>query len=277
MVKKATIENSDNNIKSNEFSKRQFGKIKDSNNRIVHKKKSNTDEKDKKIEGEKSKIESENINKSYTRVLFWFVGIIVVLGLVFFIARDYFKGLNEFEYEGLKFVKEKFGEIPIYRYSYNLKLRTTTGQFVTENSKMVELYLRGDPRKNQVPIGGEIDIFSKGKDVFLSIGDNEIPKCDYSIIAVSSFSSLMVQNDIESKVGTSDKEIVKNDKLDYITCENKPNNPVIWIKTASKTQVTKKGENCYIMEVNNCETLPAMEKFMVQAIIDAKEKAINSN
>ena len=37
MVKKGIIENSDNNSK--EFSKGQFGKTKEANNRIVHKKK----------------------------------------------------------------------------------------------------------------------------------------------------------------------------------------------------------------------------------------------
>ena len=232
-------------------------------------------EKEGNKEGVNESLESVNnskidANKNNLKVLYWVLGIVIVLVLIFFISSSYFKSLNKFNYEGLTFIKEKFGEIPIFHYVYTAKIRKITGFVTTENDRKVELYLRGDPRKNEVPVEGEIDILSNSKDVFISITDDEIAKCDYSIIAVSSFSSLMAQNGIKTKVGTSNEKISQRDKLEYITCVNKPDNPVIWMRTSDKTKITKLGENCYVLEINDCESLPVMEKFMVQAIIDAK-------
>jgi|SRR3989344_4396267 len=211
----------------------------------------------------------------HNKELYWVLGIMASLVVVFLISLSYFKSLNKFDYEGLTFTKEKFGEIPIFHYSYTAKISKITGFVTTERDRKVELYLRGDPRKNEVPVQGEINILSNSRDVFISISDDEIAKCDYSIIAVSSFSSLMAQNGIKTRVGTSSEKISERDKLEHITCVNKPNNPVIWMRTSDKTKITKLSENCYVIEVNNCESLPAMEKLMVQTILNAKEKNKN--
>ena len=228
---------------------------------------------------EKGKIENVNIEKPKRNVnkeLYWVLGIMAVLVVVFLISLSYFRSLNKFDYEGMAFTKEKFGEIPIFHYSYTARTSKITGFVTTERDRKVELYLRGDPRKNEVPVQGEIDVLSNGRDVFLSISDDEIAKCDYSIIAVSSFSSLMSQNGIKTKVGTSSEKISERDKLEYITCVNKPNNPVIWMKTSDKTKITKLSENCYVMEISNCDSLPAMEKFIVEAILDAKKRTMQN-
>ena len=71
-------------------------------------------------------------------------------------------------------------------------------------------------------------------------------------------------------------ESAKANNLTWINCEKYPESAVILIKKGEETKITKTGENCYLISANNCETLPAMEKFVVQSLVDARERAKSS-
>ncbi len=220
--------------------------------------------------------EEETIEKVSTkklnRELLWVFGVMAGLIIIFLISYSVFQSEKKFEYEGLKFTKEMFGEIPLYHYYYIGKVKTPTG---VEQNKKVDIFLRNDPRENNVSIEGEI-IFPLGKDVFVGVGDEGVTECDYSIIGIASLSSFLSQNGITAKGGSTDLEVSKATELDYIACDKYPAHAVILINGGEETHIKKTADNCYEITVNNCETLPAIEKFIIQSVLDAKDRRIAS-
>src|SRR3989344_265330 len=128
---------------------------------------------DKEENKEKKEKREKNLNKGIiNRQL-----MIILLGMgaliiIFLISSAVFQSLNKFEYNGLTFTKEKFGQIPVYHYYYFLKSKQ--GQLIKYN-----LYLRIDPRKNNVSVDGEI-LLKDDRSVYLSINTTGLTQCEYS-------------------------------------------------------------------------------------------------
>lgn len=201
--------------------------------------------------------------KSDSAVMIWaFTAIVVVFLLSFFMFRN----IGIYDYEGLKFIKEKFGKISVYHYYY--LYNDETGQLVQNN-----IYLRTNPERNHVPIEGKI-VFPKGKFVYVSINGTYLENCaEQSGIALSTLSSFITNAGLNVKGATlanTTESNMNNATIPYITCENKPNNPVIEIQNGDKSQIIN--ENlCYRIYISKCEdVLPATEKFIMQSIVDAK-------
>lgn len=217
---------------------------------------------------EKSNKKTEEINLPSNKELYWTLGIIVSLIVIFLLASAFFKSLGSFEYEDMTFKKDKFGEIPIFLYTYNT--------IQAGKTNVINVVLRFDPRKNKVPIYGEIDL-NHGGQIFLSIGSEGLEQCEYSIISVSTLSSFLASNGFKVQGATLNKEEAENLNITYATCEEFSQNTVIQILSGEKTQIVREPENCYTITVANCEILPAFEKFTVQSIIDAKKRSTNSS
>ena len=80
------------------------------------------------------------------------LGIIIFVGfllVIYFVASSIFQGLNEFEYRGLSFTKERFDQLEVYHHYYFFKAPETK-QLIRYN-----LYLKVDPRENKVPFEGD--------------------------------------------------------------------------------------------------------------------------
>ena len=214
--------------------------------------------------------------------------------LLFLLAHSLFQSLKTFEYQGLKFTKEKFGNIPLYYYYYYTNPDYATGNVVSgEGPRMINLYLRHDPRTNKVPVEGDLE-FERGKPVYVTLNAEGLTECPYSTLALAGLASFFSQNGFELKAGVSDKAEAEKDNLDYITCEQYPDNAVILVKSGDETSIKRKtktvytavegkltGEsveytNCYTITVANCEILQATEKFMTHSIIDAKARGSSS-
>jgi len=185
------------------------------------------------------------------------IGLIVLLLGIYFIMSE----LNKVEYKGLAFAKERFGEIPVYRYSYFFN--DNQGQLIKYN-----LFLRNDPRTNTVPIEGEIAL---GGNIYISINSTGLNDCKESSIAVASLAAFIINNQLTLVAGTPDLEESKANNVSHITCEIYQNNPVILIQAGEETKIVREN-NCYRINVANCDINPAIEKFEVQTIIDAKKR-----
>ena len=66
----------------------------------------------------------------------------------------------------------------------------------------------------------------------------------------------------------------KRDK--WVTCENQPGNRVVEILKGNETKVSIE-RNCYRIEVADCQILEAVEKLIVQSIVDARKVPIKVN
>ena len=238
----------------------------------------------------KENISSQKKQKKDNQ-LYWVFGAMAGLIILFLLAYSFFQSLNKFEYKGMSFTKTKFGEIPMYYYYFFTNTPTTTGKVISE-PKMINLYLRNDPRENNIPIDGEIELL-QGKFIYVGINATELKQCGYTSVALANFKSFFMANGFTVKGGVPDETEAERDNLEYVTCEKYPNNPVIIIQSGDETKIQRKKSgikniirsesgireeiektNCYIMTVNNCEILQATEKFTVQSILDAKARQV---
>ena len=198
------------------------------------------------------------------------LGVLIFLGvliLVFVIASAYFKSLNSFEYEGLTFSKQRIGEIPLFHHSYYIKAQD--GKLIKYN-----LYLRNDPRENDVPIEGiPSKLLLPGAVSYLSVNSEGLGECKYSPLAVASISSFMSDNQMKVIAGNLDFWQAGANRDKWVTCENQQGNRVVEILKGNQTKVSIK-DNCYRIEVNDCRILEAVEKLEVQSVADIRRATL---
>lgn len=219
-----------------------------------------------------SQDKGEKKEQKYNKELYIVLGAMVFLIIVFFASYFIFNSLNIFEYEGLTFTKEKFGEIPVYHYYYFYDFDGKKYQY--------NLYLRNDPRENTVPIIGaaiqeEIE-FPIGNVVYISLDPNEsIVGCEYSSVGLSNLASFFVNNQLKVKSASTIKEVAEENNIEYATCKTHPADNVIIIKSGNETQVIREKDSCTIIQIADCQVLEAMEKFQLEALLDSRERGFS--
>lgn len=192
-------------------------------------------------------------------------GVLLFLGgiiAVFLLASSYFKSLNQFEYQGLAFTKESLGQIIVYHHNYYFK--------VADKLINYNLYLRHDPRYNNVTVSGERSrLLAPGAVVYVSVNGEGLQECRYGPLAVGSISSFLSDNQM-TVIGANLNFWDAGAKRDeWVTCQNRPGNRVVEILKGNETNVHIEN-NCYRISVANCHILEAIEKLEVQSIIDAQ-------
>jgi hypothetical protein len=204
-----------------------------------------------------------DVKKKFDKEAAMIIAGIAILAIVFLAFYFGFRNLGKVNYEGLSFTPERFGKLIVYHYAY--MFNSSTGQMYEYN-----LYLRVNPKENTVPISGEEIEFSLGKANYISINATDL-KCDDTIAASASLAEFMRNNMLTVKGATPNYDEAKANNITFATCENITKSPVIMIKPGTETKVTIE-KNCYTIEVANCEIRAAIEKFIVQSILDAKER-----
>ncbi len=226
-------------------------------------KKKNTENQEE-IKAENKETESNFTKEKENSQIYWTIGIMISLILVFLISYYIFHSLRNFEYEDIKFSKEKFGELDVYRHSYLIK--NLNGE-----DKVFTLYLRLDPRENKVPVEEEIE-FRLGNKAYISVNSTGLLGCPYSAPAIGSLSSFLAGNGFEVNSAVPDEQEAREIGVPFADCSFTQNRNVIIIESGESTEITKTTDYCYNIKVNNCEILDAIEKFEVQSIIDARAR-----
>lgn len=204
--------------------------------------------------------------KRLLRELLYILAFMVLLVILFVVVSFVFKSFNTFEYEGMTFTKERLGEIPIFHYYY---------YFNNKDERLVQynLYLRNDPRDNNILFeGGEI-FLEREKVVFLTIEkDENLNNCPYGVLGIANLVSFLNDNDYLTESGNPDFHDAKTNEETWVTCETHALNPVIKIVKGEESKLSVDG-NCYEIAVATCEEfLPSTENFILQIIIDARER-----
>lgn len=200
-------------------------------------------------------------NKKIQISWMWWALVVFVVGFILFYVV--FSKIGTFEYEGLAFDKQAYGkELTLYHHSY----------FYTYNKQTYKnnVYLRFDPRENRIPVSDEI-LFIKGRTVYLGINNTNIINCSESQIAIGTISQFFANNQFDLKLGTPDINESKERKQPHIDCQKADDNTVIIIQNSDKTNIVKQRDSCYFINVNQCEIQPAVEKFIVNSLIDTRE------
>lgn len=183
--------------------------------------------------------------------------------MVFLFFYFVFSKIGTFEYKGLAFDKQAYGDkLILYHHTY----------FYTYNKQTYKnnVYLRFDPRENNVGSDAKI-LFNKGRTVYLGINNTDIINCSDSQIAIGTLSQFFANNQFDLKIGNPDLNQSKEKKQIYVDCNKSKENNVIIIQNSDKTEITKKSDGCYTINVNQCQIQQAVEKFIVNALIDTRE------
>lgn len=198
------------------------------------------------------------------RILFYVLGVALALVVIYFAFSYFVKEINNFEYEGLAFSIERNGNIPLYKYFYYYTAKN--GQLIKYN-----LYLKIDPRENNVPVEVNNIYFPEGKFVYISVNSTNLQQCSGSASAIADLGSFLRDNQFTVRTATPDEKRAEQvEGLRYATCETNPENPVIYIHEGEESIITNPSGYCYDLSVSNCEVLKVIEKFRVQTILDAK-------
>jgi hypothetical protein len=194
-------------------------------------------------------------------VILAFVGFLIVL----FIATSlFFKAQNRFTYEGLLFTKERYGELPVFHYYYYFS--NSAGQLIQYN-----LYLQNDPRTNNVTVIGDPVDLSK-KTVYVTLDDSYPETCRENLAGLVDLGLFLNENQFTVVSSLMNKTRAEDENKQYITCERKPDAEVIELKGGNETSIVVKG-NCHQIIIGpDCQVRPAIEKFKLQIIIEARAK-----
>jgi hypothetical protein len=201
---------------------------------------------------------------------YWVLSVMGIMIGILIVSSLIFQSFNNFEYENLAFSKERFGEIPVYRHSYFIS-SPITGEVTTKYN----LFLRKDPRKVEVPITGDIEYPSSGF-VYLSVNATGLLDCKDSSIAVAGLTAFMSNNQLLVRGASPDKEQAEKAGAWYVSCDERPvetDNLAIIIQKGEETKIEKVSDDCFIIDISQCEILDALEKFEVQSILDALKRA----
>jgi len=206
----------------------------------------------KKIEGDKNKKIEEKENKQ----LLWIFGIIIFFFVVFFGTYFYLQSLKSFEYANIDWVIENHGGTKFYH-----------GKFLAfNNPKLIyNLYLRNDPRKNNVYTEGDFSFFKR--ETFISFSP-EVDRCreDIPIVVVTLASFLNSAVGVENlEPSTTDPQVYYNTGRNFADCNSIGGGVVIEMGESSVTQ-SEKNPYCYTIKINNCEDIKPIEKFVIETI-----------
>lgn len=199
----------------------------------------------------KNKIEENSKQQNKIIVGFFiFVGVVAIV-ITAWIFISYMG--SHVSYRGIEF--DVVDEIAPYRITLPINAGGgITGSVVKEND--FYFYLRNDPRDLEA-IEFDADIVFL-KDMVLSMPDSLHCEGD-SIISIANLARLY---QVLGTIVIKDENAGCDDQGRYVFLE---------IQEGEETKITQTGPSCYLISVNNCEILPATEKFMVESFIEVKK------
>jgi hypothetical protein len=211
----------------------------------------------------------EKSQNSEENQIFWICIVVIAVFAIFFGAYYYFNDFSRFNHAGVKWTIEKYADPEdkddVLKLYYT---RFTSFQYPELN---YNLWLRNDPRTNNVPVKGNLDEFKYGG--FFSFTP-EVDECRGDIVG-----SLMTFNDFLrnvvgmkelSSTGTTSWEVFKNDEEGrriFADC-SLSNRGVFIFQLGESHSIVQSEENpfCYTITLKNCNDIKPIEKFMIETI-----------
>jgi hypothetical protein len=210
----------------------------------------NTDKQDKEMNVGKTLRAREN------RQLIWVFVIIVGVFAIFLGTYFYVQGLKTFEFSGVDWIKEEYRDFDLYHSRFPI----IYGGEVVAN---YNLYLRNDPRENDVPAEVDIGFWS---DVVIS-HEKEAGQCSGAVRVTGDLSMFLgafpIINNITGAV--NDPVVADNLDLEFADCSSAINRTVIMIQKSESPSIVAQGD-CYILNIGQCENVETIEKFMIKMV-----------
>ncbi len=205
----------------------------------------------------------EVVMRGEDKTLIW---VLVVVAIVFgAILIPYFihQSAKTFTYDSIDWQVKDMGQLHIFH-----------GRFLslTIPNLHYNIFLRTDPRENNVSVSGKLNSYKYGGAISLS---PSVDKCrgDLSRVMLDLSAFLKQGVGVGPILSASDNQtIAKRTGRPYITCENTFNRTVVVVRIG-KENVAQDSNNhyCYTIYADNCEDSKSVEKFMVRAVKDFRD------
>lgn len=220
----------------------------------------------KKIESKR--IIQENPNKTVETQFFWLVSIIILIILAFvFVPVLYHQIFEKFEYAGVKFEKIKEGQLTFYHGQFPIIYK---GNF----SAIYNVYLRNDPRNNNIPINTNLTLSQK---VSISL-NNDVHLCEDMMLGQSELGKFISAFPFVKNVtaGVYNTSVAKEYNVSQITCKNASKDNTVLVIQLSDTPSIEMGEkdNCYLINIGQCKYLESAERYVVGAMAQINGKPL---
>lgn len=226
----------------------------------VEKKKVKKAEKETEV---KEEVVSEVVKEKESRTLIWFFLVVAVVFASFLVPYFWVESSKVFQFAGVDWVIEDYDYLEIFH-----------GRFVslTNPNLNYNVFLRTDPRENDVFVEGRLDDFKYGGVVSLS---PEVDACrgELSRVMLDLSAFLMTGvgvGPIES--GSTSEEVALQTGRMFANCENVDDRTVVVVDIGeSGVYKSEVNPNCYVIYARDCNDAVSVEKFMVQTVIDFRE------
>ncbi|GEM_PF-646309 len=228
-------------------------------------KKSNKEVKAIKFGKEEVKKESSSqIIKHEEGQLIWFIAIIIVIFLAFIIPYLYVQSQKSFDYAQVKWQIEGNSGLTVYHARFRA---------LDESDINYNVYLREDPRENNVTTEGNFTDFKLGGYVSLS---KEVDACRGDVARVMIDLGSFLRSGIgvgNLTVSSNDYQYSKETKRPYINCKSNTKSTIISIDIG-EPRVIQSVDNkyCYEIYVQDCKDISPVEKFITKTIGDIMEE-----
>jgi len=223
------------------------------------------------IEREKKNKEQRKIeNKQLKIILIIMASVVIIALLTYYISYT----SKNFTYKGIKFTKIKQGSLEFWNTKIPIR-SPTTGEIV----EYYDMTLRNDPRTLEYIKTPEVIKYGVNK-VYLSF-QKDMESCEDNLIGVANFARFASFAGINLKGASTDDNYANETGIPYVTCENADvtqGNTAIIMQNASlggPTIIRKTINDCYVIDVNNCEMVQALERLMVITATGANNPRIN--
>lgn len=185
----------------------------------------------------------------------WWLGVLIFGACIF---QYTLVAMTTYTYEGLTFTIEQQGELRLHHHAY----------FIDPTTRY-NLYLREDPRENDVEVKGRILYDSRR--VYLSVNTSELNLCSDSAVGVGTLTSFLGLNGLKVKSASPDPVKAAEFNVTYADCTTNQEDMVIILQAGTESLVEKVQDRCFVLTVQNCTVIPVIEKFMVESVAQRRE------
>ncbi len=212
---------------------------------------------------EEKPLLSVSVEKREGRELLWLVVIVVAVFAIILGSYFWTENAKSFSYGGENWVVENYNNLIIYHGRFeSIGVRNLT----------YNLYLRNDPRKNDVPTTGTFDKFKYGGIVGIS---PKVDRCRGQLSRVMLDLGAFMRRGIgvgPLAVGSTNKFTAVETNRTYTQCDTASDRTIVMIEMGNSSVVQNKiNPYCYTIKAENCNDITSVEKFMIKSVADSSK------
>lgn len=229
--------------------------------KVVKKKPKFTEEEQGELKAE-GELPEKSVRESENRQLIWFVVVVGIVFAVFLISYFGVEGARTFEYIGVDWVIEEY-DAPtgtIYHGRF---------EALSNPDLMFNVFLRNDPRENDVATEGTFNKFKRGGIISIS---PEADECRGALSgAMIDLGGFLAQGVGVGTIdaGSTDSVVAVESGMRHAVC-NKVNDRTLVVVDVGEPRVVQdeKYLYCYTIYIDDCADVSPVEKFIIKSIED---------